>query len=92
MSDLDAVKIVDCHTMNRQTVSQLSFMPSECNRDGVISDDELRQFAPAPRVDKREKKKARQQERNGGGDKAGAATFQVSTATTLVSFRRTGVS
>lgn len=41
------------------------------------SDDELRQFAPAPRVDKREKKKARQQERNGGGDKAGAATFQV---------------
>ena len=52
-------------------------MPSESNHDCVFSDDELRQFAPAPRVDKREKKKARQQERNGGGDKAGGATFQV---------------
>ena len=55
-------------------------MPSESNHDCLFSDDELRQFAPAPRVDKREKKKARQQERNGGGDKAGGATFQVRTA------------
>jgi len=41
------------------------------------SDEDLRQFAPAPKVDKKEKKKARNQEKNGNGVPAAAQTFQV---------------
>jgi len=41
------------------------------------SDDELRQFASAPKVDKKEKKKARNQERNGNGITSSNQTFQV---------------
>lgn len=41
------------------------------------SDEELRQFAPAPKVDKREKKKTRHQEKNGGGNGASQDSFNV---------------
>jgi len=41
------------------------------------SDEELRQFAPTPKVDKKEKKKARNQERNGNGLAVNSQTFQV---------------
>lgn len=41
------------------------------------SDEELRQYAPAPKVDRKEKKKARHQDRNGNGVSNNNQTFQV---------------
>ena len=41
------------------------------------TDEQLREFAPAPKLEKKDKKKQRQQDKSGGNGASNGATFNI---------------